>query len=582
MLDDAPEVTVNSHLEDPPAQVSSIKTRLGRLATGAWDLLKKVTERLSPTVTGTPATPASPMVLEPVVDPVDFPQSVPQNTFITIEHRRFDWGKFSRDLLIEVMKVERELKPVINCKAPPLFIWPENKAWNTGERLAHRLKIPTPSYVEIAESAVPSLEKRADKHKATFNNWLWTWAYVNPDQEEDQDRIPDKYPISVLFTIMWMAGLHQASVKKNTTVDKLFTDRDRSDLILFLARCTEVLDPRVRKALSHYGHVPILYRSCDGTQYYEGTDTLWADKGNAMYSWLCKKKGYFAEYNLNAESHGDLMEVCFNLCYMHTVLGSNLPELFQFDSTYLSTWSLQWAMLHRELHMLSMSGIADITDKHPNGPGCEKKTRLETACKYYSLISKLQVQEEIKYIDGKRSHEPWVTMACNCMYCGEPISQTKHWYTISAATQAIWTHLSVCDKATHNDGLGPGLTSDDIKPFDNYPALIEARQSKEGLLSFDSILEESLVRCMESVMHSRVKCFESLVANCGPECDHAVNGCEIYHHDTATKGPWVSTFNIPLLESIASGHFFDRTLAAPDEVKISRRCLRITVGVWNC
>ena len=45
-----------------------------------------------------------------------------------------------------------------------------------------------------------------------------------------------------------------------------------------------------------------------------------------------------------------------------------LPQLFQFDSTYMHTWSLQWAMLQRDLHVLSMSGIADITDKHPNGP----------------------------------------------------------------------------------------------------------------------------------------------------------------------------------------------------------------------
>ena len=279
------------------------------------------------------------------------------------------------------------------------------------------MKIPTPSpwtnpeYVEIAESALPCFEKRADKNKGTFNNWIWTWAYKNPEQQADPHRIPDKYHLGVYFTILWMAGLHHASVKHKTPVDKLFTDRDRSDLILFLARCTEVLDPRVRKALSHYGHVPIWYQAGDGTPYYEGTDTLWADKGNAMYSWMCTKKGYFSEYNLNAESHGDLMEVCFNLCYMHTVLGLSLPEIFQFDATYMATWSIQWAMLHRDFHMLGMSGIADITDKHPNEPGCTKTTGLETACKYYSLISKLQIQEEIKCIEGKRSHETWVNMA---------------------------------------------------------------------------------------------------------------------------------------------------------------------------
>ena len=34
---------------------------------------------------------------------------------------------------------------------------------------------------------------------------------------------------------------------------------------------------------------------------------------------------------------------------------------------------------------------------------------------------------------------------------------------------------------------------EDIKEFDLYPVLIEARLSKEGLLSFESILEEALV-----------------------------------------------------------------------------------------
>ena len=138
------------------------------------------------------------------------------------------------------------------------------------------------------------------------------------------------------------------------------------------------------------------------------------------------------------------------------------------------------------------------------------------------------------------------------MYCGEAISKTKYWRTINQATQAIWTHLGTCDETTHNDGLGPGLTSDDIKPFEDYPVLIEARLSQEGLLSFDSILEESLVRCMESVMDSRVKCFESLAADWGPQGSHATKGCKIYSKDVGDNVPWVSTFNVPLLESIAT------------------------------
>ena len=42
-------------------------------------------------------------------------------------------------------------------------------------------------------------------------------------------------------------------------------------------------------------------------------------------------------------------------------------------------------------------------------------------------------------------------------------------------------------------------------------------------------------------------------------------GCKIYSKEKATQVPWVSTFNIPLLESIASGHFFDRTFTPVNE-----------------
>ena len=94
---------------------------------------------------------------------------------------------------------------------------------------------------------------------------------------------------------------------------------------------------------------------------------------------------------------------------------------------------MQWAMLYRDFHMTSMTGIADISTKHPNGPGCKRKTRLETACKYYSLISKLQVSEAIHNIEGTRTHESWVNMSCKCMYCGEPVSETKYWKRLSQA-----------------------------------------------------------------------------------------------------------------------------------------------------
>ena len=102
---------------------------------------------------------------------------------------------------------------------------------------------------------------------------------------------------------------------------------------------------------------------------------------------------------------------------------------------------------------------------------------------------------------------------------------------------------------------------DAIKPFDQYPVLIEARMSEEGLLSFDSILEESLVRCMECLMDNRVQRSESLVENWGPTSIQAENGYMVYSAEDAKKVSYNTAFNVPLLESIASGH----TCAPPTE-----------------
>ena len=125
-MDDGPEVAVDVHLDDPPAQVSSIKTRIKSLATGVWDLLKRLTEYMAPTVVRTPVTPATAEVLDPEVDPDDF------------------WQIFARDLKIETLNSKVEDKPMIYHKAPPIFNWPENRSWNCMDLIAPRLKIPVP------------------------------------------------------------------------------------------------------------------------------------------------------------------------------------------------------------------------------------------------------------------------------------------------------------------------------------------------------------------------------------------------------------------------------------------------------
>ena len=47
-MDDAPEAAVEIHMDNPPAQISSIRTRIKSLATGVWDMLKKLTEYMAP------------------------------------------------------------------------------------------------------------------------------------------------------------------------------------------------------------------------------------------------------------------------------------------------------------------------------------------------------------------------------------------------------------------------------------------------------------------------------------------------------------------------------------------------------
>ena len=77
----------------------------------------------------------------------------------------------------------------------------------------------------------------------------------------DPHRFPDKFPLAPFFTILWMAALLGASEKQKVSVERLFSDKDRSGLIRFLTRCTEVIDSRARKAISHYGHIPIWYEA---------------------------------------------------------------------------------------------------------------------------------------------------------------------------------------------------------------------------------------------------------------------------------------------------------------------------------
>ena len=279
-LDDAAESAVSIHSYRTPGLVATAKVKIKNITAGIWDMLKRLTEQLAPSVAKTPATVATGVAQEPDIDPDAFEDSVPENTLISLAHnRRFEWEVFARALLIEVMRAPKEQKPMINHKAPPLLIWHANQTWDAVSRISHQIdnSVPDPwtceEYYALAQDGCQSMEKGNSKAPAALNNWIYTWAYFKvPAQNEDQT--PTAVTLSTYLTVIWMSGLLKAAEKAKTSIDRLFSDGDRSDLFRFLAKCNEIIDPRVRKAVSHYGHVPLLYASDDGTKASSFTHTF--------------------------------------------------------------------------------------------------------------------------------------------------------------------------------------------------------------------------------------------------------------------------------------------------------------------
>ena len=71
-MDDAAESAVFIHADNLPGQVSMVKAKIKKITAGIWDMLKRLTEKLAPSVVRTPAT-----AQEPEIDPSEFGDSVP-------------------------------------------------------------------------------------------------------------------------------------------------------------------------------------------------------------------------------------------------------------------------------------------------------------------------------------------------------------------------------------------------------------------------------------------------------------------------------------------------------------------------
>ena len=169
-----------------------------------------------------------------------------------------------------------------------------------------------------------------------------------------------------------------------------------------------------------------------------------------------------------------------------------------------------------------------------------------------------------------------------CPFCGSPVAKSHWWGSFRAAKDAVWSDLDECDKCTTCVGFGPGIRANDISPFDQYPELIEARLSKAGVLSYDSIIEKSLTRVFEYVLDQRVRVYIDLYNKWGPDCEQATNG---YTLSTKNKDFHPTKFNVPLLRSIVTGQIFNRTFTSPFEeyetrVEDSKKCVEL-LNKWE-
>ena len=123
MMDDAAESAVHIHLDKPPEQVSTVKAKIKKITAGIWDMLKRLTEQLAPSVVRTPATVATKVTQEPEINPEEFGESVPENTLITLEHnRRFDWEAFAGGLLAEAYEGTKGAETGDNSQGSTLIL----------------------------------------------------------------------------------------------------------------------------------------------------------------------------------------------------------------------------------------------------------------------------------------------------------------------------------------------------------------------------------------------------------------------------------------------------------------------------
>ena len=373
----------------------------------------------------------------------EYEGSIPERSFISIaNHVRAHVKGFAERLRALWRGVtDRVRQPFIPRKAPMIFRWHSNSAWNPREWITKRLNMRQKGgywdneelYDKVRSIADPHIEKkRRGATKAKDLQDEITYLLNEAVRSDKESHI-----------LGWMVLLYMHSeLEKNSkwSLSQLYTPAKMSSVFNFIYHLSNDLGSVfVMKAFAQRGHSPRLYKCEEGTLHYPAhTHTLWADVGNAMYAYMNDHLNLVSDGpGLGPEQAGDVIEIAYNLYAMYALLNIDVESLLGIDQSVLTGWWAQINMIQRDAYIQSASMIS--------GSKCSS-CRFEQVCIYISGLTQLTATEAISVVKGKESHTGTVPVPY-CYICGAVVGQKRETTSLYAASQSYWSHTDHCMKS---------------------------------------------------------------------------------------------------------------------------------------
>ena len=272
---------------------------------------------------------------------------------------------------------------------PMIFSWHPNTAWSPREWITKRLHLRQ----KVREIAQPHLNARREGNPAAkYLQSEISHLFDSAQRSEKEAHI-----------LAWMVVLHMHSELERNSGWSLPLC---THFIFHLSH--DLGSVLVMKGLPSRGHSPRLYECEEGYIHYpEYTQTMRADVGNAMYGYVAKHLNLLPDApNLGDELTGDVVEIAYNLYFMHAALQIDVASLLGVEPTTLAGWWAQVTIIQRDAYIQSAAMLG--------GEGSDT-TRLERVCIYISHLSHLTPKESISVIRGKESHKG--NLPCSLLSC---------------------------------------------------------------------------------------------------------------------------------------------------------------------